>query len=324
MTAQHSAQPAQQSPESGRVFACVSIDCECDKGAGWRSQAPLGFVGITEGIARRLAPLFARYQAKPTYLVSPEVLRDDAAVEVFRAQRHAAELGTHLHGEYADPGAFEPEVTSAFQRDYPEDIERAKLTWLTRRFRSAFDHAPRSFRAGRFGIGPNTIPVLESLEYEVESSVTPFQDWSGAGAPGLDFRHAPSQPYRPTPTAPGVPGDSRLWEIPVTIRPGPWSRFPVIGRYTSGRWLRPTWGTAAQLIEVARAEIREARRRRPDRPVVLNAMFHNVEVIPGASPYARTEAEAEAILARLAALLEFTSLEGIRVVGLGDIPELLA
>lgn len=308
----------------GPVFACISIDCECDKGAGWRSQSPLSFVGITDGIARRLAPLFARHGARPTYLVSPEVLRDDAAVEVLRAQRHAAELGTHLHGEYAEPGAFEPELTRVFQRDYPEDIERAKLAWLTRRFRSAFDRAPRSFRAGRFGIGVHTISVLESLEYEVESSVTPFQDWSSAGARGLDFREAPSQPYRPAKASPGVPGDSRLWEIPVTIRPGPWSRLPVIGRYARGRWLRPTWGTAAQLIDVARAEIRDARRRRPDRPVVLNAMFHNVEVIPAASPYARTEAEAQAILGRLAALLDFAASERIRVVGLADIPGLLA
>jgi hypothetical protein len=98
----------------------------------------------------------------------------------------------------------------------------------------------------------------------------------------------------------------------------------VIGRYIRGRWLRPTWGTAAQLIDVARAEIRDALRRQPDRAVVLNAMFHNVEVIPGASPYARTEAGAHAILARLTALLDFTTREGIRVVGLADVPGLLA
>jgi hypothetical protein len=256
--------------------------------------------------------------------VSSEVLRDDAAVDVLRAQRHTAELGTHLHGEYAEPDAFEPEMTRVFQREYPEEVERAKLTWLTRRFRAAFDHAPRSFRAGRFGIGPNTIPILESLDYEVESSVTPSQDWSSAGAPGLDFRAAPSQPYRPDRVAPGVPGESRLWEIPITIRPRLWSRLPMIGRYSTGRWLRPTWGTAAQLIDTACAEIRDARRRGPLRPVVLNAMFHNVEVIPGASPYARTEADAHAILARLTALLDFTTREGIRVVGLADIPELLA
>jgi hypothetical protein len=60
-----------------------------------------------------------------------------------------------------------------------------------------------------------------------------------------------------------------LAEIPITIRPRLWSRLPMIGRYSTGRWLRPTWGTAAQLVDVARAEIRDARRRGPLRPVVM-------------------------------------------------------
>src|SRR5262249_7556575 len=156
----------------------ISIDCECDKGPRWKSQMPLRFTGVTEGIGQRLAPLFAHYRAKPTYLLSPEVLRDDASLETLRAQRAAAELRTHRHGEYAEPGAYEPAVTRVVQRDYPEEVERAKVTYLTTAFRTAFDHAPRSFRAGRFGIGPNTIPILEALDYQVESSVTPSLSWS--------------------------------------------------------------------------------------------------------------------------------------------------
>jgi hypothetical protein len=306
-----------------RVVICVSIDCECDKGPRWRSQRPLRFVGVTDGIARRVAPLFAHHRAKPTYLISPELLRDDASVAVLRRQRSSAELGTHLHGEYAEPGACDPDVTLAVQRDYPEVVERAKLAWLTAAFRSAFDVPARAFRAGRFGIGPNTIPILEALEYRVESSVTPAQRWSSS-AGAFDFAGAPSQPYRPDPRRPGVRGTSRLWEVPVTIRPRPWSRLPVIGRWIDGRWLRPTWGTAEQLIGTATAEIRDAQRRSPGDPVVLNAMFHNVEVIPGASPYARTEAAAAAIVGRLAALLAFASSAAIPVIGLSDVPELLS
>ncbi len=53
-------------------------------------------------------------------------------------------------------------------------------------------------------------------------------------------------------------------------------------------------------------------------------MFHNVEVVAGASPYAATEGQAQAILRRLAALLEFARAAGARSVGLGDLPELLS
>jgi hypothetical protein len=56
--------------------------------------------------------------------------------------------------------------------------------------------------------------------------------------------------------------------------------------------------------------------------VVLNAMFHNVEVIAGASPYAATDEAARAILGRVEALLAFALREDIRVVGLSDLAEM--
>lgn len=309
---------------SASVFLCVSIDCECDKGPRWRLQRPLRFAGITDGIGARLEPLFRAHGAKATYLLSPEVMRDEASVETLRGVAATAELGTHLHGEMATPDDFEPEVTAVFQRDYPRDVEAAKLASLTGAFRSAFDHAPRSFRAGRFGIGEHSLGLLADLGYAVESSVTPFVEWSDVGAPGLDFRRAPTQPYHPDPRAPGQRGDSPLLEIPVTIRPRLLNRLPLLGARLERRWLRPTKASGRALVELAKDEIEDARATSPARPVVLNAMFHNVEVVPGASPYAQTEREAAGILGRLAELLAFARGEGIAVVGLGDIPDILA
>ena len=99
--------------------------------------------------------------------------------------------------------------------------------------------------------------------------------------------------------------------------------IPGLGKRIDPRWLRPTRGTAKALVRVAEDEIAEARRESPRRPVILNAMFHNVEVVPGVSPYASNEDEARAILDRLRALLAFADREGISVVGLGDVPEIL-
>jgi hypothetical protein len=308
---------------SSRAYLCVSIDTECDKGKAWRCQKPMAFAGIHDGVVKRLAPLFASFGAKATYLLSPEVLRDEACVEVFRALDASAELGTHLHGEYAEPDAFEPDVTSVFQRDYTPEVERQKLTYLTDLFIRAFGHQPQSFRAGRFGIGRESIGILESLGYAVESSVTPYMDWSSAGAAGLAFPDAPTQPYRPDPIDPGRVGDAKILEVPVTIKKRLLNAVPFVGSRVDPRWLRPTRGTAEALVRVAEDEIADARRRAPGRPVILNAMFHNVEIVPETSPYAATEAEAEAILARLGALLDFARRESIAVVGLGDVPEIV-
>ena len=307
---------------AGRVFLCVTVDCECDKGPAWRTRRPLAFEGVHVGIAERLQPLFRATGAKPTYLLSPELLRDAGCVERLGALEDC-ELGAHLHGELAEPGAFEPEVTDAVQRDYPPDVERAKLASLTASFRSAFGRAPTSFRAGRFGVGAHTIALLEELGYTVDSSVTPHMDWSDV-SPGLSFRDAPAQPYHPDRGDAGRPGTSRLLEVPVTILPSALSRVPVLGRHVEPRWLRPTRTSGDDLVAIAREAVVEARRASPERPVVLNAMFHNVEVVAGTSPYAATDAEALRIVDRLRVLLQMARHEGIAGIGLSDVPDMLA
>jgi hypothetical protein len=302
-----------------RAFLCVSIDCECDKGPAWRTRRPLAFEGVHVGIAERLHPLFARLGAKPTYLLSPELLRDARCCERL-ASLQGCELGTHLHVEMAEPGAFEPEVTDALQRDCPPDVERAKLAWLTQAFRDAFGRAPASFRAGRFGIGSSTVPILEDLGYAVDSSVTPHVDWS-AVSPGLTFVDAPTQPYHPDAKTPARPGASSLLEVPLTVRRRALARLPLVGRHVEPRWLRPTRTSGEQLVAIARETI--DRERRDGQPVVLNAMLHNVEVVAGASPYAATDDAAACIVDRLALLLEFARRERIPCVGLADLREIV-
>ena len=306
-----------------RAYLCVSIDTECDKGPAWRSRRPLSFEGVHVGIVERLQPLFASFGAKPTYLVSAEVFRDERATEELRKLDGSCELGTHLHGEYAEPGAWLPEVTLDFQRDYDADLEKRKLTSLTDQFIRAFEFQPVSFRAGRFGIGHRTIGFLEELGYSVESSVTPYVDWSSAGSPGLSFAGAPTQPYHPDPADPARPGESGVLEIPITIRPRLWRRLPGIGKPLEARWLRPTWMTAEALAELVEDEIADARRAAPGRPVILHAMLHATEVVPAMTPYAPFEADARRILDRVRALLELAQREAIAVVGLGDVPEIL-
>jgi len=293
-----------------RAYLCVTIDCERDKGPGWRVARPASYRGVTVGIGERLGPLFAARRVEPTWLLSPELLGDAACVDLLG--RLPGELGTHLHGEYAEPGTSDPDVTLAVQRSYPEAEERAKLAWLTERFASSFGRRPRSFRAGRFGIGPHTLRILAELGYAVDSSVTPHVRWDG-----FDFAGAPTQPYRPAPEAPALPGDAPIWEVPVTIRKRmvPWA---------PPRWLRPTRASARALARLAAHEIAAARRAAPDRPIVLCAMLHNVEVVPGASPYAATEHAAARILAALDGLLAFAAREGIAGIGLGRVAEVLA
>lgn len=314
-----------------RPILCVTIDCERDKGPGWRARRPQSFTGVHQGIGERLDPLFRRFGVKPTYLLSPEVMRDAAAAECFARLPGSAERGTHLHAEYVGPDLDDDAESLVFQAALPPAQERAKLEALTELFTRSFGERPRSFRAGRFGIGAASLGILADLGYLVDSSVTPFVDWTGAGPGAPSFARAPTTAYRPDPRAPGTatataaaPGAEAIWEVPLTIRPRLWHRQPLARRFLQRRlrhrWLRPSWGSAGALIGLAR----EVGRESTATPPIWNVMFHNVEVVAGASPYARDEDEARAILDRLAALLAFARDAGARSVGLADVPELLA
>lgn len=318
-------------PSSGareRPILCVTIDCERDKGPHWRVRRPAVFRGIHEGIGARLAPLFREYGVKPTYLLSPEVMRDDAAAACIAPLARNAELGTHLHAEYVGPDLDEDAESSTFQASLPPALERAKIEALTSLFVHRFGTRPRSFRAGRFGIGGASLGILADLGYTVDSSVTPLVDWSGVGPGAPNFQHAPLIPYHPDPHTPSKTGNASLWEIPLTIRPRFAHRLPIMGRFLARhlrpRWLRPTWGSARALIALARDVWQEGASAERIAPPIWNVMFHNVEVVAGASPYSATEAQAQAILRRLAQLLAFARAAGARSVGLADLPELLS
>ncbi|APS00111.1 hypothetical protein [Pajaroellobacter abortibovis] len=317
------------SSRSCSLFLCISIDCECDKGLRWQVQKPISFRGIWEGIQSSLQPLFEHYRAKPTYLLSPEVIQDEQSAEMLMSLGKRAELGTHLHGEWLDPNAFEPNETDTLQCEYTPEEEYLKLEGLTSLFSSTFSYRPTSFRAGRFGIGKHSLGFLERLGYMVDSSVTPFLDWSSIG--GRTFKNAPTQPYYPSYQSPdhallAPQGEASILEVPVTILPHPLMHIPWLGSILESRlrarWLRPTWSSIRGLAHLAQDVIRRNQTLVPLRPIVLNAMFHNVEVVPGASPYAQNKREAKAVLRRLEELIRFASYQQIPMIGLTDVREL--
>lgn len=284
-----------------RLFT-VSIDTECDHRPDWSRSDPLTFENIMTGIPNRLQPVFEATGAIPTYLLTVEVMESEDCVYALKSiDGEHVEFGTHLHSAFIEPekkfydyaGIDSPD----FQCNCSAEVELAKLQNLTRLFTERFGYRPRSFRAGRYGAGENTLISLEELGYSVDTSVTPGFMWREPNG-SVDFRRAPLQVYTPRKndiSKAALPGSRPIIEIPVSIRP----RF---GR--SPHWLRP-WLSD---VETMRGLVRHHLKRFTDRPIIiLNMMFHSMEVIPKASPYPQSDSDVTRYLDQLKRILDWSA-----------------
>jgi hypothetical protein len=264
----------------------------------------------------RIHKLCLQYTIYPTYLVTSEVCTDEYAKELLRGYREAsqAEIGAHLHIWTTPP--FEDKAGLRFNDHYhgfatelPEPLLRRKIEHLTQQIENAFGKRPTSFRSGRYGFNETCANMLLDNGYLVDSSVTPYIDWSfEQGVPGEtggpDFSRRGAEHYRV------AVGNKSLLEIPVTILP---TRFPftvsdsLTGLYSSwGKnvvsrgikrlsfgtqpvWLRPF---PASSLESFRRIIEVAARRDL---TFITMMLHSSELMPGCSPYRKDQRSVEAL-----------------------------
>lgn len=124
----------------------------------------------------------------PCYFVDAPIASSDTAVGILRPALEAgkAEVGVHLHPWVTAP--FDETLSSrnSYAGNLPAATERAKLETMTHLFAERFGRSPRAYRAGRYGIGPNTLGLLDELGYTIDSSLRSQFDYRADGGP--DFR----------------------------------------------------------------------------------------------------------------------------------------
>ncbi len=295
------------------IVVTVTIDAECDYDPNWIRSKPLTFRSIQEGLPERLQPAFAEVGAVPTYLLTVEVLEDDACVQTLRSLQGDFELGTHLHAAFIEPqkkffdyaGVDSPD----FQCSYPPDIEYQKLKNLTMLFENQLGYAPRSFRAGRYGLSSQSLRSLQRLGYRVDTSITPHIRWTEPNAT-VDFRKAPQQPYYPSDEhidRPGAASESTMFEVPVTVKPR-FMRNPL--------WFRPWFSTVDQMKDIFRYHVKKHSNQRV---LSINMMFHSMEIIEKASPYPQNLSEVQYFIEQMQEALQWCEQEGARFVSLNGV-----
>jgi hypothetical protein len=255
----------------------------------------------------------------PTYLVDYPVASAPAAIDTLRPLLEAGEcaIGSQLHPWVNPPFDEALTVANSFVGNLPEAQERAKLAALTAQIAEAFGQRPQVYRAGRYGIGPNSARLLEEAGYRLDVSVRALFDYSKEGGP--DFSHRDSTPSWAGP-------QRLLMELPLTAvytgharRVGA-SLFPAAGRVARLRGLLARSGLLERIALTPEGTplpdaLRAIRTLLDDDAQLISISFHSPSVEPGHTPYVRDAADLRRFYAWWDGVLGLLAREGVEPIG---------
>jgi hypothetical protein len=257
---------------------------------------------------------FRRRGVKPVHLVDHPIATDPRSVAMLREwlERDEISIGTQLHPWVNPPHQEDVNTYNSFVGNLPIELERAKIENLTGTIEAAFGRRPIVYRAGRYGVGPNTAGLLEQAGYSADVSVRALFDYGDEGGP--DFSRVKPLPFR-------IEG-SALVELPLSaayvgrLRGRGRGLYRAAGRLPKGRGLLSRAGLLDRVpltpegvplgdaLAAVRALIDDGVRW-------FSLSFHSPSVEPGHTPYVRTEADLRDFHAWWDAMLDFFETEGI-------------
>ncbi len=288
----------------------------------------------------RFQELCNKFSVKPVYLVTSEVCNDSFARKIFYDFSHIglAEIGTHLHSwttpPFLDRDGFRfNDRQHIYASELPEELLDEKLQYLTAQIESAFGKKPTSFRSGRYGFNEAVARSLIKNDYLIDSSVTPYTDWSTnkgliEGRGGPNFLERTPEPFL------YEHNKKYLVEIPVTIMPTifPLNRFRTFaGHYfrnvdqslslrilrqilfrNQPLWLRPFDWVGVSLLGKLLNEAAYY-----DLPYIV-MMFHSSELMPGCSMYWKDQEAIEKLYSLLTGFFSMLSQRNIDSITLSE------
>ena len=298
--------PADMTP---RLLAVVDTEEEFEWGKAFSRESvgtdTLSYQNIGQDI-------LDRYGLKPTYVVDYPVATSPAVWSLRKIKDSGrCQIGAHLHPWVSPP--FEEDVGpfNSFPGNLPRELEFRKLEFLTDVITKAAGEPPRVYKAGRYGIGPNTAEALAKLGYKVDVSLVPHSDFRADCGP--DFRGLRDRPFWFGP-------QSSLLEIPGSCgfvgsvqRYGP--EFDRLLRWPFMRRFRMT-GVAARLRLLERVSLSPEGFTLDEQCRLLRAMveaghrvftltYHSPSLVPGHTPYVRSRSDLEVFLSKLDGVIRF-------------------
>lgn len=263
---------------------------------------------------------FAAAGVPLTLMVDHPIVSDPVAVEILLRvlEDGRSAVGTQLHPWVNPP--FDEAVTpyNSFPGNLPMGLEAAKIDVLTLAIARAFGSAPLVYRAGRYGIGPNTLALLHARGYRVDSSMRARYCYAAEGGP--DFSAIGNAPFRA----------GAMIELPLTtvftglLRRSGQRLYKRLGKVPRGRGLFARTGLFARVAltpeEMPLADAREAVRVAVgEGEQFLNFSFHSPSLVPGHTPYVRDKADLRAFERWWDEMLALLDRCGARPISLNEV-----
>ncbi|MCA1959192.1 MAG: hypothetical protein LDL33_00240 [Desulfomonile sp.] len=273
----------------------------------------------------RFQALCESYHLKPVYLTTYEMATDPFFQDFGRdiVARNAAEIGMHLHAWNTPPQhrlTDDDYGNQPYLTEYPVEVMREKVEFLTQLLRETFQADVISHRGGRWAFNEVYASILIENGYSVDCSVTPHISWKAhLGAPdgsgGPDYTGFPYRSYFLDPHDISRPGLSKLLEVPVTVLP---ERRTALHRLVETLNPRNTLRRVVNLLQPPFRMLSLRRGRLSSLKAIVERclaedreyvefMTHSSQLMPGGSPAFPTERDVKRVYDVMEELFAFVT-----------------
>ena len=161
-------------------FFIITIDTEGDN--LWKYRKGDKISTCNTKYIPRFQELCEKYGFKPVYLTNYEMMCNDEYVHYIKQKEQdgLCEVGLHLHA-WNSPPSYELQAKyhgNPYLIEYPDNIMKAKFSYLYNLFCEKFEHTPTSHRAGRWAMDKRYFRLLEEFNIKVDCSITPYVNWT--------------------------------------------------------------------------------------------------------------------------------------------------
>jgi hypothetical protein len=299
-------------PQTAPPALCTVVDTEEE--FDWSAPFDRAHTAVSHmGAIHRFQDLFDSLGVVPSYLLSYAVVAQEAGFRPLAPYLEAgrAEVGAHLNAWTTTPHREPVNRANSYPGNLPRELEAAKLATLCQQIERSLGIRPRAYKAGRYGKGPNTEAILEEQGFEIDLSPAPAMDFAADGGP--DYTRHATRPFLfgrerrllCLPTTGAFVG--RLHRLGPLLHPrmeqeriAPLRPLAITSRLRLLERIRltPEGHSFAEMKRLTRALL-----ARGQRTFVLS--LHSPSVVPGHTPYVRTDADLVALLQRLRDYLRF-------------------